>query len=167
MNGCEVYTNTQKVIHNVVQPTSEHITQQQVFILRNLVNDLVDIYEKSGKLHTREDKQEEYRKWNGKLKRKFKVTSYHLISRGKFEEAKAWLHQQVAKERPKLRRTNKPEWRKKYYGAIYARTQQHGIGKAQLFELAQKRLKLKESVDSLKGLNDIQLTKLYKIIFSM
>lgn len=161
----EINQNTTKVIKNVVQPTGEHINEEQAFIIKRLIDEIVEIQYTGSR--ARFPKSKYYPEWWKKLCNRFRITSYKLIPREKFEEAESWLHQQVAILRPKLRRTDKNEWRNQHYKAIYTKANSLNLTKEELYQLAFDKLLLKNYISSLKDLKDSELKKFYDKIMRM
>ncbi len=156
-----------KINKNIIQPTSIHITQEQATIIKKLIDDLVAIDDKAGKIQNNEDRKQGYGKYWGKFKKKFKITNYLLLPKEHFNEAEKWLRQQIGMARPKLKRTNKIEWRKEHYTGIYTRSKQKNIDKEELLQIAFEKFELNEPITSLKELSDTNLKKLYQYIFSV
>ena len=151
--------HTKKVVQkNVLQPGPQHITEEQAYEVKKLIDELVQIDVDSGR-------QDTHGHWYSKLYGRFKVTSYKTIPLEKFDAAISWLRQQKAINRPKLRRSANPIWRDQLYSAIYGRWRQLGFQKDEIYNFAFERLQLKESIDSLKDLGEQNLKKLYDIVF--
>jgi hypothetical protein len=161
-----LYMNPKTVNRPIVQPTEIHITQEQASVIKKLVDDIIDINDKAGKYRTTEQKSKAYQSYWSSFKKKFNVTSYHLLPKEKYVLAETWLRKQVAMNRPKLRKTNNEEWKKEFYTSIYARIKSLSITKDELYNIAFQKLDLKEPISSLKELTDINLKKLYQIIYS-
>lgn len=161
---------TDKIIkkNEVVTNPEIHISQEQAKKIKETVNSIVEIYEQAGKFKNRMDKGKCFAQTWTSLYNRFGFTSYHLLPKEKYEEALNWLQKQIAHEhRPKLRRSNNPQWKKDMYGAIYAKAQNElGLDKLGLYNFAFDKLKLKDSITSLKDLSDTRLKKLYNLIFS-
>lgn len=161
---------TDKVVkkNEVVTNPDVHITQEQAKQILDTVGEIVEINEKAGKFRTTADKGKYFAQTWTSFKNRFNVTSYHLLPKEKFDEALSWLKKQIAYEhRPKLRKSNTPEWQKNIYGAIYAKAQSDlQLSKDELYQFAFDKLKLKQPISSLKELSDTRLNKLYKIIFA-
>jgi len=162
-----VYMNTKKVTKNIVQPTDIHITQEQVYKIDELLKQIVEIHINAGKISTKDEIRKAHRDWGAKLKRNFKITNRNLIPKEQYDDVIKWLQQQNAINRPKLRRTNNDEWRKKQYTAINARINQLGLPREKIYEIANSRLELKTPITSLKELGEQNLEKLYRIIFAL
>ncbi len=161
---------TGKVVkkNEVVTNPEIHISQGQAKQILDAVNKIVEINEQAGKFKDSKDKGRFFLQTWTSFKNRFSVTSYHLLPKEKFEEAIDWLQKQIAYDhRPKLRKTNNPQWKKDIYGAIYAKAQNElHLDKDGLYQFAFDKLKLKEPIKSLKDLSDTRLNKLYKIIYS-
>lgn len=113
--GRDVYINKKETVRNEIKPGPEHISEEQAFILSELVKEAVERESKSGK-----EPSKLFAAWWNKLKKHLKVASYRMIPRDRGDEAITWMKQQVAILLPKLRRTDNDEWRKKHYIKINA-----------------------------------------------
>ena len=160
---------TEKLVKKIDVMTNPeiHITQEQAKQILDNINKIVEINEQAGKFEDPKDKGKYFSQIWTSFKNRFKVTSYHLLPKDKFEEALTWTQKQITfQHRPKLRLGNNPQWKKDIYGAIYAKAQNElRLDKQGLYEFATDKLKLKEPISSLKDLSDTRLNKLYKIIF--
>lgn len=97
--------------------------------------------------------------------KEFKISSYKLLPKDKYEEALIWLRKRNAyKGKKVLRQGNKEEWRKEQYTAIYFKANNLGMSKEDLYLFATEKLALKKPLTSLKELSDTRLEKLYKYI---
>jgi len=153
---------------NKISPNPKfHITGEQAQQIKECINKIVELNGKAGKFKGKQDKGKFYAKTWNLFKNKFGVTSYHLLPKDKFIEAKTLLKQQEAIQKPKLRRTNNKEWRIKNYSAIFSRLGQLGFNKDKAHEIANEKLKLKHPINSLTELGEQNLEKLYKIIMRM
>lgn len=104
-------------------------------------------------------------KWWKMLKDHFEVPTYHDIPAHLGEHAIKWLQQQIAMNRPKIRRTNNQAWRNDHYRGIWARSREIGMSKGEVYALVAERLG--KQVTSLKNLGERDLKKLYHMIMSM
>ena len=104
-------------------------------------------------------------KWWTALKRTYGVTAYREIPRELGDDAIAWMKLQIARTRPKLRRTDNQSWRNELYAAIYARARELGISKGEVYAIVHDRLG--KRVTSLKQLGEQNLKKLYNIMMAM
>lgn len=158
---------TDRIIHkNEVHANPDiHISELQARKIHDKVDEIVDIYEKAGKLKSTIDKGKIFSKvWNS-LKKKFGVTSYKLLGKEQFDEVMGWLQKQIVRNQPKLRRTNKDAWRNKHYASIYAKSNNElGMTKEDLYSFVNEKLELKKPISSLKELTDTQLTKVYQLV---
>lgn len=152
--------NPRTVVKNSISPGPEHITDEQALTVKELINEIVKMDEQAGR-------QPSYSRWYLKLYKKFKITSYKLIPLDQLAEVKSWLHQQKAMQRPTLRRSNNSAWRKSIYTAIYAKANELGIDKSQLYQFAHQKLKLNKPVNSLKELGERNLEKLRIYLFGL
>ena len=158
--GRDVNVNKRLVVRPTIQPGPGHITPEQAARLKERVLKAADIEVAAGM-----DRGAAMQKWWSILKRHYRVTTYREIPRDLGEEAIAWLGQQIAMKRPRLRRTVNHDWRKEHYSAIYARAKELGLSKGEVYALAHKRLG--KRVTSLRQLGEQSLQKLYRIIMSL
>jgi hypothetical protein len=152
--------NTRNTIKNVVQPTSIHITELQAKKLSDLVHKAVEIEIKTGL-----DIREARKKWWGRVRNHCTVTSYKLIPLEKGEDTIKWMQQEVAKLRPKLRRSDNDAWRKELYTGIWARSKELNLSKSSVYEIT--LAKLGKNIDSLTVLGEQDLKRLYNIIMKL
>ncbi len=108
-----------------------------------------------------------YKKWWGKLKQRFRVPTYREIPSAGYGEVIAWLQQQAALLRPKLRRTNNAAWRNSLYKGIWARANALGMTKDAVYGFARSALQLKRPPGSLKELRERQLKTLHDKLFRL
>jgi hypothetical protein len=167
-NGTIISTEKITNKNEVIAHPDLHINEQQAKEIKDIIDNIVEINEKSGRVKVKSDKGKLYKDAWQSLYNRFGVTSYKLVDKDKFDEVVQWLNQQIAiKHRPKLRRTDNIEWRNQHYTGIYSRSRNElSMDKDQLYKLAFERLGLKKPIESLKELNDTHLKKLYSIIFS-
>ncbi|CAM1364277.1 AlbA family DNA-binding domain-containing protein [Tenacibaculum xiamenense] len=152
---------------NKISPNPNfHISGEQANQIKEYINQIVDLNSKAGKLKDDKEKGKFYASTWNKFKKKFGVTSYQLLPINKFDEAKNWLQRQLAIQKPKLRRTNNDEWRKRNYKAIWSKSRELNMSKEQIYQMAFERLKLKTPITSLKDLGEQNLDKLYRIMMS-
>ena len=158
----EINQNTTKVYRNIVQPTSEHVSEQEAYIIKKLIDEIVEVEFTTSKGLIPKSKL--FRKrWN-KLTARYEITSYKLIPKEKFVDAETWLRQQKAMLRPKLRRTDKTEWKNQQYTAIYTKAKSLNLTKEDVYQLAFQKLSLPKYITSLKELKDNELKKFYEYI---
>lgn len=143
---------------SVIHPGPEHITDEQAAKIKAIIDQLADIDVTAGR-------PDSHSGWYSRLYRKFRCrNSYHLIYRDDFPEVMAYLRMEVAKARPKLRRTDNNEWRKRFYGAIWAKASELRLSRDQVHQLATERLKLQKPLRSLTDLGEQNLEKLYRMM---
>ena len=158
--GRDVNINKRVTVRNVVKPGPEHITAKQAATLQELVLKAAD-HDVAGGM----SRKAAMAKWWTALKRTYGVTAYREIPRELGDDAIAWMKQQIARTRPKLRRTNNQSWRNELYAAIYARARELGISKGEVYAIVHDRLG--KRVTSLKQLGEQNLKKLYNIMMAM
>jgi hypothetical protein len=151
-----------KVVRQSFSPTAEHIEESTAFQIKTLVDEIASLDST-----TRRPPANPHQKWWAKLKSQFNVAGYRAIPRSRGEEVIAWLLQQKAMLRPKLRRASNGTWRKEIYAAVYARCGELGIDKPALYELAQTKLGLASPVRSLTELGEQNLQRLHQIVFAL
>jgi hypothetical protein len=156
------YIQTKKhTTRNVIQPGPEHITDEQAAQIKTKVDSLVDIDVSAGL-------PDSHGAWYSRLYRKFPCrNSYHLIHRVDFPAVITYLRREAAKARPKLRRTNNDEWRKRFTSAIWARARSLALSHDTVHQLATARLHLKKPLRSLNELGEQGLEKFYRIIMKL
>lgn len=158
--GGDIYINKRETIRNEFTPGPEHINAAQARKLQKLVEKATEIEEKAGK-----DRGKAYAKWWSKLKNQYNVPNYQAIPAHLGEHAIAWLTQQIAIMRPKLRRNDNTLWRNEHYKAIWAKARSLGMSKGEVYALVRDRLGVQ--IISLTKLGEQNLKKLYNIIMSM
>ena len=158
--GGDVYVNKRETIRPQYTPGPEHISPATARKIQKLVEKAVTIEESTGS-----NRKALFAKWWGIIKDRYNVATYREIPAHLGDAVVAWLTQQNAIMRPKLRRNDKPSWRKEYYTAIYARCGERGISKGELYAIVLDRLGLK--ITSLTTLSDQNLTRLYQIIMAL
>lgn len=155
------YIKTEKsVFKNEIVPSGEHITDSQAREIQEMVSRWADIMNKTGKGNG-------YGEAYSRLKNNFRITSYKLLPREKFQAAKKYIRQQIGRLRPSLRRPNNQEWRKHNYASIYAKSRELGMSKQDVYDLAFQKLALRKPISSLTHLKERQLDALYKIFQRM
>ena len=95
------------------------------------------------------------------------MTSYKLIPVEFGEDTIQWLRQQVPQQRSKIRRKAPDEWRRQLFESIWSKAGRLGLEKQEIYDLAFRRLALKEPIASLKELGEQKLKNLYDIIIRM
>ena len=146
-------------MRTVVKPGPEHITPKQAATLQELVRKAAN-HDVAGGMSP----SAAMAKWWTALKRTHGVPTYREIPQELGDDAIAWMKQQIARSRSKLRRADKQSWRNEHYAAIYARAGELGISKDELYAIVHDRLG--KRVGSLKQLGDQNLKKLYNIIMA-
>jgi len=157
--GGDINVNTKKVQRTVVQPGPAQISEQTAFKLSELVKNAVKIECVAGG-----ETAKCFKKWWSKIGRRYKVTSYKMIPREFADDAIAFMQQEVAKLRPKLRRRDNEAWRNSLYKGLWARARQMGMDKPAVYALCAE--KIGKTVTSLTALGERDLQKLYGIIIS-
>lgn len=156
------YIRTEKhTTRNVIQPGPEHITDEQAAQIKAMIDDMADIDVAAGL-------PDSHGGWYSRLYRKFPCrNSYHLIYREDFAAVMAYLRREAAKARPKLRRTNNQEWRKRFTRAIWARASGLGLSHDKVHQLATERLRLKKPLRSLNELGEQNLERFYRMMMNL
>ncbi|MCB5286171.1 MAG: HNH endonuclease, partial [Candidatus Cloacimonetes bacterium] len=137
----------------------KHITSETARILFDLVTELSDMKVAAGHdvSKTRMDI------WSS-LNRKFKVTKYALIPFESSDDAIKYMHLQINLARPSLRRKNPDMWKKSLYKPIYARANELGLSKGELYMLAYQKIPLKKPILSLTELTMRDLERLNNLL---
>ena len=126
-----------------------------------MIDDLAEIDVAAGR-------SDSHGQWYSRLYRKFTCrNSYHLLRREDFPAVVAYLRMEAAKARPKLRRTNNPEWRRRHTIAIWACAGRLGMSHDEVHQLATDRLRLKKPLRSLNELGEQDLERFYRMMISM
>lgn len=157
--GRDVIHTPRIITKRVIQPRPEDISEEEAAEIKRLIDELAAIDVAAGR-------SDSHGKWYGSLYKTFGVTSYKTIPKYKDEDVITWLRQQTDRNMPKLRRTNNEEWRHRRYTAIYAKAIHLGLSKANVYEMAFDRLKLKKPIASLKELGEQNLDRLYRVMIS-
>lgn len=117
-NGDIVYTNRIIKKVEVVYDPDLHISSIQAKILREKINEVVELRA----IVEQKEKSTIYKKVYGELYNHFNIESYKSLPKEQFDEAVKWLSQQNAyRYRPKLRKIDNDEYRKQLYKAIHAK----------------------------------------------
>ena len=140
---------------------SKHISNETARKIQELATEYIDLNIAAGKAA----KTAGAKIW-ASLKKEFAVTSYKEIAISDSEKAIAWLYAQIAMQRPKLRSTNTEKWKQSFYKPIYARSNELGLSKEQLYQVAEIKLGLKKPLKSLKDLTQKKLEKLHHIMIA-
>lgn len=138
-----------------VKPNDEHISQKQASILKQLVNDIVEMEQKIKK------NPKSYRAVWGALNAHCGVTRYLLIPYEDFPKAEKYLRMWIgrlnsAKSAPKK---DNNQWRNRRYAYIKINTKE-------VPEWLDNYLHKNFGVDSLTELDDAQLDKVYRAVSS-
>lgn len=156
--GGDVNYNTRVTRKNVVQPGPQHVSSEQALAIRTRIVELAELEASSGqKLNPG--------RWYNKLYDAFGVTSYLLVPASRYDDAIAWIQQQGALLRPKLRRSNNPKWRNSLYAGIWARAQEVGLSREAVHVFAGSVLGISPPPTSLSDLRERQLKRLYDAFF--
>ncbi len=152
------YIVTEKVIEKteVKHDAELHISDAQAYEIQSRVKKIAESLSGSS--------QNSYAASYVAFNKKFKLTSYKLLPKDKFNEAIKWLDKQIAINRPKLQKVDKEQYRKDMYRSLNARANQLKID---IHKFANTELNLKKPISSLKELSDTRLRKLYEKLFSI
>ncbi|HUU97382.1 MAG TPA: hypothetical protein VM487_16730, partial [Phycisphaerae bacterium] len=154
----DVNYNPRITRRTVVQLGPQHLSAEQARNIQTRVEEIVQLEAESGR-------ERNYKKWWGKLKTHFRVPTYREIASAQYEDVIAWLQQQVALLRPKLRRTNNPKWRNSLYKGIWARAREVGMSKEEVHAFAGSVLAMDAPPDSLSDLGERNLKKVHDALF--
>ncbi len=156
--GGNINIGGKKIIKTQLQyDENKYISPKQAKEISDLIKKLVVQEEAVGK-----SRSKAYAIWWGRLKNHFKVTTYKEIPNNKFNYAVKWLKQQIAINREKLKMGDRKEWKKDLYKAIYAKCNEIGWSKADLYIYIES--KFGKNITSLKQLNSYDLEHLYDIM---
>jgi hypothetical protein len=158
--GGDIIHTERLVKKNITQPGPLHITEEEAFEVKRLIDELAKIDTDSGR-------PDSHRTWYSWMYRKFEVTSYKTVPREKYADVISWLRQQKAINRKKLRRPANKKWRDQLFGAIYGRWRQLGFQKEDIYAFAFERLELAKPITSLTELGEQDLKGLYDIIYRL
>lgn len=147
------------IIQKNFTPGPEHISAEQAKILKDTIDNLVQKETAAGN-----QSSWAYAHWWGRLKNRYKVSTYKEIPAHLGDEAISWLKQQSAIKRSKIRRTNQQMWKKELYAAIWARARQLNLTKGDVYNIVYKGMG--KRVSSLTQLGEQNLKKLYNIIMA-
>ncbi len=153
----DLSVNKKEVVRPVIPREPHHITEAQAAEIRQRLNELGERDEKSGRGPT-------YGAWMNRFKEKFEVASYARLDASQFDDAIAWIKQQKAMNRSRLRRPSNKAWREDHYTLIYGCARTLKWDKPQLYQFAYEKLELKKPIQSLKELGEQNLEKLAGIV---
>ncbi|MEW8507197.1 MAG: HNH endonuclease signature motif containing protein [Candidatus Thiodiazotropha sp.] len=162
--GRDLNIVTERVVKKTViqtDPGGKHISNATARKIQELVKEYIDLHSAAGK----DSQRAAQRIWSG-LKKEFNVTTYKEMSVENSEEAIQWLYAQIAMARPKVRRKNPERWKQSFYKPIYARANELGMSKEEIYEVARIHLALKKPINSLKDLTQKNLEKLHHIMIA-
>ena len=146
--------HTAKLIRrNAITPDERHLTTEQREHVRQLIGDLAE------RLDGNSDTANfgaVYRM----LQRRFQVASYLLIPSSRYDEALAFLRQQRAINRPRLRARKPVAFQNDLYRAIFAGARELRWSGEHVYRFATEKLSLKNETTSLKELSALQLKNL-------
>lgn len=148
---------TEKIIRKteVIYDEKLHITEEQAKNIRDKIQKIA------------EEKYNNSRAFSqayNSLYNRFKITSYKLLPKDKYDEAIEWLNKQIAINRKSLKKIDHDRWRKDLYKAIHAKSREFNI---EIHSYATIVLKLKAPIDSLTELSDARLKRLYNHLFGL
>lgn len=146
-----------KVVTKKFTPGPEHISTAQAKKIKDKIDNLVKKEVAAGM-----QSGKAYKRWWGKLKNKYEVTTYKEIPAHLGEEAVSWITQQAAIKRTKVRRNNNAMWRKELYTGIYSKANELNISKGEIYNIVYQRMG--KRISSLTQLREQNLKKLYNII---
>jgi len=158
--GRDININKREVHRVEYVPDDRHISPETAKKIQDKVKKLAEIEMTAGATS-----RQAYGRWYGAIKGRFDVPSYKLIPEHLGQDALDWLTQQRAIARPRLRRTDNTKWRNDHYKAIWAKSREMGMSKAEVYHVVHVRIG--KRVNSLKQLGERDLKKLYNIINGM
>ena len=135
---------------NVITPDDRHLSPDQRERLRRVIREVAErLADDQGRPN--------FSAVHRMLQRRFDVVSYSLIGHGDFEAALAYLKQQRAIFRSRLRRRNPQAYSSDLFWMIFTRAGELGWGREQVYRFVEEKLQLRRRVTSLKGLGPNQL----------
>jgi hypothetical protein len=162
--GRDLHVTTSKIVKKTIvhtDPGGKHITNDTARKIHALVQEYIDNHKVAEKNPSSAAK----RIW-GKLKKEFNVTTYKEIAFEDSERAVQWVHAELAKSRPIIRRKDPARWKQSFFKPIYTRMGELGMSKDELYAMAQSRLALKKPITSLKDLTQSNLEKLNRMMIA-
>ena len=153
--------NRKEVIVRPFQPGPEHISSVQAKKLQDLIYKVAD-REAAGDLDKIGSKRA---KWWTRLRNHYGVSTYREIPYYRVEDDINWLQQQIAINRPKIRRADTQSGLNDHYKGIWAKARELNMPKGEVYALVKERLE--KQVVSLKQLGERDLKKLYQIIMKL
>ena len=145
---------TERVIRrNTITPDERHLTVEQRERIREVAGELADRL-------AGDEGEANFAAVHRMLQCRFKIASYLLIPRGRYEEALGFLRQHRAINRSHLRSRNPVAYQNDFYRAIFAGARELGWHGEQVYRFATEKLGLKTAVASLKALGPVQLKAL-------
>jgi len=151
--GDLVITTAKHYRRNVITPDERHVTREQRESLRRVIREVAQrlAYDDGGP---------NFAVAHRMLQRRFNVVSYALIVRADFAEALAYLKQQRAIYRSRLRRRNPAAYAGDLFRIIFARAHELGWEKERVCRFAEEKLELRQPITSLNRLGPNQLRSL-------
>lgn len=153
--------NRKETIVRPFQPGPEHISAAQAKKLQDLVY-------KAAERESGGDPEKVGGKragWWSRLRNHYGVSNYREIPSHLGDEAIKWLQQQIAMNRPKIRRVDNQAWRNDHYKGIWAKAREINMSKGEVYALVKDRLD--KQVVSLTQLGERDLKKFYQIMMKM
>lgn len=152
------FIHTEKLVHrNTITPDERHLSAEQRKRIRDVAGELADRL-------AGDDGEGNFAAVHRMLQRRFRVASYLLIPRSRYDEALGFLRQHRAINRPHLRGRNPVAYQNDFYRAIFAGARELGWDGEHVYRFATEKLALKSLVVSLKVLGPIQLKTLAEAI---
>jgi hypothetical protein len=161
--GRDININTKQTTRTIVTAPPGSLTPAQAKRVLDAIEKVVNI-EATGSIYDGDPRRRLFSKWHKRVKDHFDVPSYLFIPAARAQDVLAWLRQEAAIKRPKLRRTDPAAWRTEHYRAIWARSSEIGMSKADVYALVLQRLD--KRVTSLKQLGQQALRRLYQILMA-
>jgi len=152
--GRDVVITQKHTIKTSVTPRPTDITEEQVREIMRRIHELAQMDKDAGKGNT-------HGKRINRFKAAMNISAVPRLDASHYDEAITWLQQQAALTRPSLRRTNNEGWRKSHYSGLWAKWSEKGLSKDDIYPFAERLLKLKKPITSLKQLGERDIKKLY------
>lgn len=155
--GRDIVHTARHVQRNTITPDERHLSAAQRKTIRTLVADLAArLADESGTSN--------FGAAHARLQRRFDVASYLVLPKERFDEAVAFLRQQRAIHRSRLRRRDPVGYERDVFRCIHARRERLGWDAGRLHEFASEQFGRAAPIKSLTALGPNQLKRLAAIL---
>lgn len=149
----DIINTARHVRRSVITPDERHLDAAQKRQLGAVIAELADRL-------AADDGRPRFGAVHHMLQRKFNVTAFALLPRERFDDALAFLKQQRAIHRSRLRRRNPAAYQQDFFRLIHARRSELGWDRSRLHAFAAEKLALPRPITSLRRLGPLQLKSL-------